>query len=86
MSAAREHLIDGAKASPIAAYAFGHWFMGVNWPVIGSFLMAVYTLMLIMDKAGLLAPLKAFCAKVSAGLVARVLPRPRPAVRTPQDE
>ena len=56
--AMREHLMDTAKAAPVLAYVVA-WFNGVNWPLWGAFLACVYTMILILDKLGVLAPVRA---------------------------
>jgi hypothetical protein len=68
-NALREHVMDGAKASPVLAYLVA-WFNGVDWPMWGAFLACVYTVLLIADKLGLLSPIK--------GMVRRLFHRPSP--------
>lgn len=51
----QEHLADGAKASTLVV----GWMFGINWASVGAFLMALYTLILILDKLGALNPIKA---------------------------
>jgi hypothetical protein len=67
MSATREHLIDGAKWAPVGGFLLT-WFNGVNWPLWAAFLGFVYTLLLILDKCGLLAPLKALGVRATGPL------------------
>lgn len=81
-TAIREHLLDGAKASPVIVYITS-WFSGVDWGMWGAFLMCLYTVLLILDKLGLLAPLRAALAK----LWPQPPPTPPPtSPRTKQDE
>jgi hypothetical protein len=77
----REHLIDTAKAAPLAGYVAG-WFWGVNWGAVASFMAALYTMVLILDKFGLLAPIKGFGARIWHKVNP---PKPLP-VRTAGDE
>lgn len=82
MSAVREHLIDGAKASPIAGYAYSNFVLGVDWGALGAFVMFIYAVLLVLDKLGLLAPLKGFGSRCWA----KFYPGPRPPIRYPEDE
>lgn len=62
-----DHAMDALKATPAVTF-WTTWFWGVNWTALGAFLMAVYTLLLIVDKLGILAPVKAFGARCFAGM------------------
>lgn len=66
--AMREHVLDGVKAAPAATF-WGTWFAGVNWPHVGAFLMAVYTVLLIMDKLGVLLPVRQFFSRLIVALL-----------------
>jgi hypothetical protein len=65
--AVREHLIDAIKASPLIGYVVG-LINGIDWGKVGTFWMAIYAILLVMDKCGLLAPLKAFGVRVTGPL------------------
>lgn len=45
----REHVVDGAKASPVVAY-MGAWFSGVSINEWATFAAFLYTCLLIYDK------------------------------------
>jgi hypothetical protein len=60
MSPVRTHAYDVGKF--VAVWAA--WFWSLNWNAIGAFLSAMFTLLLILDKLGMLAPLKAFGGSV----------------------
>lgn len=57
------------------------WLWAVNWNQVAAFLSAVFTLILILDKFGLFAPLKARLHYLFNP------PKPQPRItRAPQDE
>jgi hypothetical protein len=55
--AARSHGLDVAKLTA----AWTAWFWSFNWNVLGGFLSCVLTLLFILDKLGLLSPVKRRC-------------------------
>lgn len=61
--AVRGHLMDGVKAAPVAASLWA-WFNHVDWPMWSAFAGLVYAALLILDKLGLLAPLKASTSRL----------------------
>lgn len=80
----RDHLLDAVKAAPQVGF-WTTWFWGVDWTTAGAFVMFVYAILLVLDKAGLLKPLKAWCA-AKVGWPRKVVPEPLPPLRYPQDE
>jgi hypothetical protein len=46
---ARDLAVDGAKASPILGYLIT-MAAGVDWTTVGAALMALYTLLLVLEK------------------------------------
>lgn len=50
----KEGLVEAAKASPLAAFFGASWIAGIPWGPISYFLASVYTLLLILEKLGLL--------------------------------
>lgn len=57
---ARTHGPDVAKLTA----AWAAWFWGVNWNAVGAFLSCVLTALFILDKLGLLSPLKALFVRL----------------------
>ena len=55
----RDHTIDFVKLTA----AWTAWFFAVQWGALAAFASFVFTGLLILDKIGLLAPLKAWCAE-----------------------
>lgn len=77
----REHLVDGAKASPLVGYVVTS-INGVDWGQMGAFVMFIYAILLVLDKLGLLTPLK----QVAVRVVHRPPPPTSVSHRTRQDE
>lgn len=73
----REHLVDIAKATPAVGW-WATWFWGVNWTVLGAFLMALYTALLIFDKLGILEPVKEASGRFWKNLALRFWPQAPP--------
>lgn len=54
--AARTHGFDVAKLTA----AWSAWFWGINWNELGGFLSCVLTFLFIIDKLGVLGPVKSW--------------------------
>jgi hypothetical protein len=50
----RDGLTEAAKASPLAAFFGASWIAGIPWGPISYFLASVYSLLLILEKLGVL--------------------------------
>lgn len=67
MSQPREYLADAGKF--IAVWAA--WFWSLNWNAIAAFLSAMFTLLLILDKLGMLTPIKRAVSGLWRGSLAK---------------
>lgn len=50
----RDGLTEAAKASPLAAFFGAGWIAGIPWGPISYFLASVYSLLLILEKLGVI--------------------------------
>jgi hypothetical protein len=63
----RGHALDLGKLAAV----WTAWFLAINWGAVAQFLSAVFTLLLILDKLGALAPIKVALARGARRLTRR---------------
>jgi len=67
----RHDLVDGAKASPIVGY-LAAVFGGMTVNEWAAFAALVYSVLLILEKMGVLAPIKRFFSRQTQAVMARI--------------